>query len=91
MALKYYLVTITLITFFAFGWDKRLAKKGQRRMAESVLLLLTFMGGTFGALVGMTFYRHKTAKKTFIIKFVLVIAAQLVLIFLLKEHLTGQR
>jgi uncharacterized membrane protein YsdA (DUF1294 family) len=91
MALKYYLITITLITFFAFGWDKRLAKNGQRRMAESVLLFLTFMGGTFGAMVSMTFFRHKYAKKTFIIKLVLVVAVQLAIIILLKEHLTGQR
>lgn len=91
MALKYYLIIITLITFFAFGWDKRLAKNGQHRMAESVLLFLTLMGGTFGAMVGMTFFRHKYAKKTFVIKIVLVAAVQLALIFLLKEHLTGQR
>jgi len=91
MALKYYLIIITLITFFAFGWDKRLAKKGQRRMAEIVLLFLTFMGGTFGAMVGMTFFRHKYAKKTFIIKLVLVVAVQLAIIILLKEHLTGQQ
>jgi uncharacterized membrane protein YsdA (DUF1294 family) len=90
MALKYYLIIITLITFFAFGWDKRLAKRGAHRMAESVLLFLTFMGGTFGALVGMTFFRHKNAKKTFIFKLVLVIAVQLAIVFILKEHLTDQ-
>lgn len=60
-------------------------------MAEIVLLFLTFMGGTFGAMVGMTFFRHKYAKKTFIIKLVLVVAVQLAIIILLKEHLTGQQ
>ncbi|WPO84377.1 DUF1294 domain-containing protein [Chryseobacterium sp. JJR-5R] len=91
MALKYYLIIITLFTFLSFGWDKRLAKNGQRRLSESILLILTFLGGTFGALLGMTFFRHKYAKKTFILKWVLVVAVQLGLIFILKEHLTDQR
>ena len=91
MAIKYYLILITLLTFLAFGWDKRLAKNGKRRIAESVLLMLTFLGGTFGALIGITFFRHKSAKKAFIIKLVLVVAVQLAIIFLLKEHLTDQR
>ena len=90
MAIKYYLILITLFTFFAFGWDKRLAKNGKRRLAESVLLMLTFVGGTFGALFGITFFRHKSAKKTFIIKLILVVAVQLAIIFFLKEHLTSQ-
>jgi len=91
MAIKYYLILITLFTFLVFGWDKRLAKNGKRRIAESVLLMLTFVGGTFGALIGITFFRHKSAKKAFIIKLVLVVAVQLAIIFLLKEHLTDQR
>lgn len=90
MAIKYYLILITLITFLAFGWDKRLAKNGKRRLAESVLLILTFVGGTFGALFGITFFRHKSAKKAFIIKLIVVVAVQLTIIFLLKEHLTSQ-
>jgi len=88
MAIKYYLILITLLTFLAFGWDKRLAKNGKRRLAESVLLILTFVGGTFGALFGITFFRHKSSKKTFILKLVLVVAVQFAIIFLLKEHLT---
>ncbi|RZJ36750.1 MAG: DUF1294 domain-containing protein [Chryseobacterium sp.] len=88
MAIKYYLILITLLTFLAFGWDKRLAKNGKQRLAESVLLILTFIGGTFGALFGITFFKHKSAKKAFILKLILVVALQLALIFLLKEHLT---
>jgi len=91
MALKYYLIIMTLITFIAFGWDKRLARNGKQRLAESILLMLTFLGGTFGALLGMTFFKHKYAKKTFILKLAVVVAVQLALIFLLKEHLTDQK
>jgi len=90
MAIKYYLILITLLTFLAFGWDKRLAKNGKRRLAESALLILAFLGGTFGALFGITFFKHKSAKKAFILKLILVVALQLALIFLLKEHLTDQ-
>lgn len=90
MLIKYCLIIITLLTFLAFGWDKRLAKNGKRRLSESTLLILTFLGGTFGALLGITFFRHKYAKKTFILKLIVVVAAQLALVLILKEHLTDR-
>ena len=87
MLTKYLILTFTLITFLTFGLDKWLAKKGKSRIDENVLLLLTFMGGTFGAVLGMVFFKHKTAKKSFFLKICGVIALQLLLIFLFKEYL----
>ena len=51
---------MSLIAFFAYGLDKRKAKKGAWRTKESVLLGLGFFGGAIGALLGMNAYRHKT-------------------------------
>ena len=51
---------ISLIAFFAYGIDKRRAKRGRWRTKESVLLGLGFFGGAVGALLGMKVYRHKT-------------------------------
>jgi uncharacterized membrane protein YsdA (DUF1294 family) len=51
---------VSLVAFFAYGLDKRKAKKGSWRTKESVLLGLGFFGGAIGALLGMKVYRHKT-------------------------------
>ncbi|WP_295212904.1 DUF1294 domain-containing protein [uncultured Chryseobacterium sp.] len=84
--MKYFFIISTLITFFAFGLDKRRAKKHQRRIPESLLLFLTFMGGTAGALLGMISYRHKTSKTSFLIKTGLVILLQGLIIYALLYH-----
>lgn len=91
MLTKYLILTFTLITFLTFGLDKWFAKRGKRRIDESILLLLTFMGGTFGAILGMVFFKHKTSKKSFFLKVCLVVVVQIVLIFLFKEHLAENR
>ena len=42
----------------------------------SVLLALTYAGGTVGALLGRWLFRHKTAKGSFRLKFWLVVVLQ---------------
>ena len=51
---------VSLVAFFAYGIDKRKAKKGRWRTKESVLLGLGFFGGAPGALLGMKVFHHKT-------------------------------
>ena len=51
---------VSLVAFFAYGIDKRKAKKGHWRTKESVLLGLGFFGGAPGALLGMKVFHHKT-------------------------------
>lgn len=55
-----YLILLSLITFFAYGADKRKAKKGAYRTKEKTLLLLSFFGGAFGGYPAMLIFRHKT-------------------------------
>ena len=59
------LIAINLIAFAAFGLDKAKARRGQYRIAESTLLLFTFLGGTLGAYAGRRAFRHKTRKQPF--------------------------
>jgi uncharacterized membrane protein YsdA (DUF1294 family) len=80
------LIIINSITFIIFGLDKRKAVRHQRRIPESVLLTLTFLGGTIGAIAGMLFFRHKTSKKAFLIKLVVVVVIQMVLIYLFQHY-----
>lgn len=55
-----YLVFLSIITFVAYGADKRKAKKGKYRTKEKTLLLLSFLGGAFGGYPAMLIFRHKT-------------------------------
>ena len=61
----YYLFVINVITFEAFGLDKRKAKKRKFRIRESVLLGLALIGGSLGAMAGMFLFHHKTRKPAF--------------------------
>lgn len=61
----YYLFVINVITFAAFGLDKRKAKKRKFRIRESVLLGLALIGGALGAMAGMFLFHHKTRKPAF--------------------------
>ena len=55
-----YLVLLSIITFIAYGADKRKAKKGKYRTKEKTLLSLSFLGGAFGGYPAMLVFRHKT-------------------------------
>jgi len=55
-----YLLTINAIAFAAYGIDKWKARHGKWRISEATLILLAFIGGALGALLGMKVFRHKT-------------------------------
>jgi uncharacterized membrane protein YsdA (DUF1294 family) len=57
------------VTFAAYGWDKRQAVAGGRRLPERTLHLLAFLGGWPGAWMGQRRFRHKTKKLSFLIVF----------------------
>ncbi len=53
-------VLVNLLTFVLYGVDKLRAKQADRRIPERTLLLLPYLGGSVGALLGMWIFRHKT-------------------------------
>ncbi len=73
-------VSITLATWLVFGFDKAISGSKWTRVPETVLLVLTFAGGTLGAIIGRSMFRHKTVKPSFRRKFWLTVLAQLALI-----------
>ena len=61
----FYLIIITLITFFLYGIDKWKAKRARWRIPESVLLGMAAIGGSIGAWLGMRVWHHKTQHAKF--------------------------
>lgn len=59
------LIVINAIAFLAFWWDKQAARAGARRIPESNLLWLAFLGGSAGSIAGQRLFRHKTQKEPF--------------------------
>jgi uncharacterized membrane protein YsdA (DUF1294 family) len=75
-----WLLTITSITFWFFGYDKAIAGSRAVRVPENVLFALVFLGGTFGALLARPFFHHKTIKFSFNFIFWTIVFIQILLI-----------
>lgn len=73
-------LAVNLFAFLIIGYDKYLAKKYKRRISEKTLLSFVFFGGTVGSGLGMLIFRHKTAKKSYLLKFWTIITIQILII-----------
>ncbi len=62
-----YLLIINILGFLLMGIDKKRAIDKKWRIPEKTLLIIGFIGGAFGTLLGMKAFRHKTKHKKFII------------------------
>jgi uncharacterized membrane protein YsdA (DUF1294 family) len=63
----------SLLSFLLYGWDKRQARHGGRRIPEKTLHLAALLGGWPGAWAGQQVFRHKTQKVSFRIVFWLIV------------------
>lgn len=78
-----YFFIVNMIVFILAGYDKYQAKKNKRRIPENTLFLLETIGGTIGLLLAMLFFRHKTSKPSFILKFSAIVFIQIVIAVLM--------
>ena len=62
-----YLLIINLFGFFVMWLDKRKSKRGEWRIQEKTIFIITALGGGFGTIAGMYTFRHKTQKLNFTI------------------------
>ena len=79
-----YLLVINLVTFLVFGLDKwkakrKEAKESVRRVPEKTLFLLSALGGSIGALLGMKAWRHKTKHNSFRFGIPAILALQILI------------
>ena len=66
---------VSLVTAAAYRSDKRRAGEGSWRISETTLHLLSLAGGWPGAFVAQRVWRHKTAKASFQLVFLVTVVA----------------
>lgn len=71
-----YVVSISLVTFGFYGYDKLRAVRQGFRVPEQVLHTLTILGGTLGGMAGQRLFRHKTSSSRFQVRFTLILLIQ---------------
>ena len=75
-----YIAGVNVVTFAMYAWDKRSATRNRRRVPERSLLTASLLGGSPAAVVAGRMLRHKTVKRSFRIRFALVVVIQLAVI-----------
>ena len=85
--LLYYLIIINIVSLLAFGHDKQAAIKHQQRIRNRTLILLAVIGGSIGALAGMSIYHHKTKQAPFYVGIPLILVVQIIVVFLVRSRL----
>ena len=76
-----WLISISVVTFGAYGYDKSIAGNDNRmRVPERVLLLLALAGGSLAAWLAMKVFHHKTIKGSFRRNFWIIVVVQIVLV-----------
>jgi uncharacterized membrane protein YsdA (DUF1294 family) len=58
-------LAFNFLVYLVYWWDKEAARNGDRRVSESTLLWLAFLGGSAGAVFAQQNLRHKTRKEPF--------------------------
>lgn len=82
-----WLVSINIVAFAYFAFDKNQAVNNARRVPEIVLHCLSLAGGSPGAFLSMHLFRHKTIKGGFRILFWCIVVLQVALVaWFVKLH-----
>lgn len=71
-------VVLSMVTFFAYGWDKVSAQGGHWRTQEKTLHMLEMLGGWPGAWLAQPLWRHKSRKERFRAEFQMAAAINVV-------------
>lgn len=79
----FYIIIISIISYFIMLLDKNKAKKGRYRISEKTLLALSIIGGSIGTLLGMYNFHHKTRKALFKYGVPIIIVLQVIIYTLL--------
>lgn len=82
-----WVLTLSVITFFTYGFDKGQSKRKGWRVSERTLHALALAGGFPGGWVGMLWFRHKTQHLSF---FLILALSTLLHLYLINAGWVGQ-
>lgn len=81
-----YVLAINLISFILMFIDKQKAIHKKWRISENTLIFISILGGSFGMLLGMHCFRHKTKHKKFTLGIPAILILQVgIIIFLFQR------
>lgn len=60
-----WLIAINLVGAYLFGFDQAISSTRTRRVPEVILLALTLLGGSIGAVLARLIFRHRTRATSF--------------------------
>ncbi|ANY81554.1 hypothetical protein BB934_02990 [Microvirga ossetica] len=76
-------MTINVVAFTAFAWDKHRARTNRWRIQESTLLTIAAIGGIVGAITTQHWMRHKTRKEPFRTNLYMIAGAHLAILVMM--------
>lgn len=74
-----YLLLINMYTFYLVYLDKQRAKRRKWRIPEKNFFILSILGGSYGTLISMNIFRHKTKHWYFKYGIPLIVFMQIVI------------
>ena len=81
--LLFLFLLLNVSAFLLVGYDKYLAKNRKNRISEKTLLIGVMIGGTIGSGLAMLYFRHKTAKQSYLLKFLFIVILQILILLYL--------
>ena len=84
LLLGYLAVSAIAFVMFWYDWKLKSKKQYDKRFPERDLILVTLIGGSMGALLGMVTFHHKTNRKRFVIGVPLILLIHLALLVAVK-------
>lgn len=77
-----YVIIMSIISFCQMGMDKNRARKQRWRITERTLFLTAGIGGSFGGLLGMYVFHHKTKHMRFVLGIPALMLIHILLLYL---------
>lgn len=81
-----WLLVWNFVAFALMGVDKAKARRGRWRIPEKTLFLSAILGGSVGAMLGMSLFRHKTQHRSFRLGMPLILGLQVLGLLALSWH-----
>lgn len=83
--LAIYFIILNSFSYLLVLIDKRKAIKNKYRISEKTFFIFSLFGGSFGVLIGMFQFHHKTKKLKFLIGIPILLLLNIAIVFLILE------